>query len=166
MYCRVKWLSVDVSEVRAASIIRDEWAQAHKINIVCHVIKTDLNGFSVPDRFPLYTATARFKMHLRPKFEVRDSHCTVTAEHVNVWRTVSADHEAPLAHFSPSFLLPPFKRMTEPSSAPSSHTLSGREAKFHTHTKQVKCYCLHFNLYDLIYYTAGLHNLKVHVTKL
>jgi hypothetical protein len=25
LYCRVKWLSTDVSEVRTASIIRDEW---------------------------------------------------------------------------------------------------------------------------------------------
>jgi hypothetical protein len=26
IYCHVKWLSTDISEVRTASIIRDEWA--------------------------------------------------------------------------------------------------------------------------------------------
>jgi hypothetical protein len=33
LYCRVKWLSTDVSEVRTASIIRDEWAKHERIGV-------------------------------------------------------------------------------------------------------------------------------------
>jgi hypothetical protein len=45
IYCRVKWLSTDVSEVRTASIIRDEWCSELSSGIYCRVkwLSTDVS---------------------------------------------------------------------------------------------------------------------------